>query len=148
MSTKTTAAALATAKDLATLPILKKIDEKIATMKKIEETPYRTNGVYKGTDIKKEMKIETLYLVLGNVIGMHDHYAKAIARVGKKTAPQFTIEGGTLEDWTEDIKLRIAVIEQDTKLTALKTAKEKMEKFLSEEDQKRVILQELDSLLS
>jgi hypothetical protein len=118
-------------------------------MKRIEESVYRTTGQLDGyPNIKTHTKVEDLYKILGTVIGMHDVYVKATQRLGKKTAPQFTVCGGTLEDWTEDIALRIDIINQDSKLQALKTAKEKMEKFLSEEDQKKMVLQEIESALA
>ena len=146
---KMTVTALSTTKDLATLPILKQLDEKIAAMKRIEDSVYRTTGNLDGyPNIKTETKVDNLYRALGTVIGMSSVYQQAVDRLNRSSAPQFTICGGTLEDWTADIQLRIDIIEQDSKLQALKTAKEKMEKFLSEEDQKRMVLQELEGLLS
>ncbi len=129
--------------------LLAALDAKIASLKHIEETPYKTTGTFSTfSDVKSEMKIENLLRMAGSVIGMKESYDKGQKAVGLKAAPLFNINGGTQEDWISDIKLRIEIINHKETFDKLTAYKDKMSKFLSEADQKAMLLKEMDEFLN
>lgn len=129
--------------------ILDKLDQALNALKKIEESPYKTSGSLDGFgDIKSETKIENLIRAFSMVMGKSEMYTKAQQELGLTKVPIFTIGGGNVDDWKQDILLRINIITHNAKYKKLKEAKEKMAKFLSEEDQKNMILKDLQDLLA
>ena len=130
--------------------VLQKLDEEISSLKTIVETPYKTTGNLENFgDITKETKVENLIRAMSMVSGKEDAYNKAAVRLGLGAAyPSFSVSGGTAADWEQDIKLRIAIVQQDDKFKKLTKFKESMAKFLSEEDQKAMVVAELAAYLS
>ena len=132
-----------------TISILAKLDEQLSQLKKIEETPYKAGTNLEGFgDVRVEQKIENLGRAFSMVRGKNDAYVNAMEELGETEYPVFTISGGTVEDWKHDIKLRLQITKQEVRSKALKEAKDKISKFMSEEEQKKSILMELGKLLS
>ncbi len=128
--------------------VLQVLEERIKNLKKIEDQVYKTSGVMEGFgDLKKETKIENLIRAFSMVRGKHNAYNEAADDLGLKSAPQFSWCGGTVEDWKQDIKLRIETINYQDTLNKLKEYKDKMSRFLSEEDQKKMLLSEMSAFL-
>lgn len=125
------------------------LDGKIAELKTITDSVYKTTGNLEGFgDIKAETKIENLIRAFSSVNGRKKAYDEAAAILGLTSHPQFTVSGGTVEDWEQDIKLRIEIITHKDKLDKLNEYKEKMSKFLSEEDQKAMLVNEMTEFFS
>ena len=128
--------------------ILSVIEEKLKSIKKINETPYKTTGNLEiFGDITKELKIENLIRAYSMVASKESSYNQASKDLDLNEVPAFTVSGGTKEDWKHDIKLSIAIVQQDTQLKKLTEYKDKMSKFLSEEDQKSMLLKEMAEFL-
>ena len=130
--------------------VMQKLDEKIAELKDIQESVYKTTGVLEGfpTNIKEETKIENLIRAFGSVKGREDNYDEAAVKLGlAKGYPAFNINGGTAEEWKKDIQLRINIINHKETYDKLTMFKEKMSKFLSEEDQQKMLVAEMNSFL-
>ena len=128
--------------------MLATLEERIKGIKTITDTPYKTTGNLESFgDIKKETKVENLIRAFSSVMGRERAYGEAAKELGKTTFPQFEISGGDSEAWKHDIKLRISIIEQDETLKKLTTFKDKMTSFLSEEEQKGMLLKEMESYL-
>lgn len=127
-----------------TVDVIKVLEEKITNMKKISETPYKTTGVITGfSDIKSETNISTLIKAYSSVSNREKAYDQSAIDLGLKTYPKFTDGGGGSEEWRHDIKLRIAIIQQREEEEKLIGYKERMSKFLSEQDQKEMLLKEM-----
>lgn len=134
--------------DLTVPSVIEKLDEKLDSLKHITETKYRTSGVIEGvTDIKKETSIETLVRGLASIMVRKESYDRAAKELGLTTYPQYQIGGCSLEDWTHDIKFRIDVLTHKETTDKLKEYRDKMSKFLSEQDQKQMLLNEMSSFL-
>ncbi len=135
--------------DTKTANVLSVLDEKIQSLKAITECNYKTSGVMTGfgVNVKEETKIENL-LRMGSSISLrakaYDEFANSI---GRTTYPVFS-DNGTVDDWNHDIKLRLAVIEYKETLDKLTSYKEKMSKFLSEAEQKEMLMGEMAGFLS
>jgi len=124
--------------------VLTLLDKQIAGLKKIADSVYKTSGVLEVFgDIKVETKLENLIRAHSMVINKEEAYNRSAKILGLTTYPQFSISGGTSKDWEQDILLRIDIITHKKKLDKLNAYKERMSKFLSEEDQKAMLLKEM-----
>jgi len=126
--------------------VLTQLNEKIASLKRIEESVYKTNGQLDGFgDIKAETKIENLIRAYSSVKMREAGYNAAAKELrGGKDVPAFVIGSGNAEDWKQDILLRIDILEHKETLDKLNMFKEKMSKFLSEADQKAMLIAEME----
>jgi hypothetical protein len=116
--------------------ILKKLDEEIAKLKHVAETPYKTTGQLEGFgDLTKETKIPNLIRAFSMIRGKERAYNEAAEDLGLTTYEPFTISGGNGEQWKADIQLRIAVINHKDQLDKLTEYKKKFTEYLSKEDQ-------------
>ena len=128
--------------------VLSLLDKQIAGLKKIADSVYKTTGQLTGFgDIKQELKLENLIRAFSMVKGKENAYNEAAKELGLASYPQFSIDGGTAADWKQDILLRIEIITHKDKLDKLNAYKEKMSKFLSEEDQKAMLMKEMAEFL-
>lgn len=142
---ETTALTIATG----TPEALKAINAKIAALKHIEESVYKTSGELEGFDnIKTETKLENLIRAYSVVKFKEQAYEAAAKDLGLKTYPQFSIGSGTAEDWKKDILLRIEIINHKETLDKLNSFKTRMEGFLSEQDKKALLLKEMEEYLA
>jgi len=129
--------------------IISKLDQEIAKLKVISESVYKTAGKLETFgDIKVETKVENLVRAYSSISGKKEAYDRAARELGVKQCLEFSINGGTLAEWKQDIMLRIDIITHQDKLDKLKSYKDKMSKFLSEEDQKAILMQEMTEFLS
>ena len=130
--------------------VLTQLNEKIASLKRIEESVYKTNGEVEGfsTNIKEEMKIENLIRTYSSVKMREAGYLAAVRELGLTTFPAFVVGSGSPDDWKHDIMLRIDILTHKETLDKLNGFKEKMGKFLSEQDQKAMLLKEMQDFFS
>jgi hypothetical protein len=129
--------------------ILSKLEEEIKKLNHISDTVYKTTGNLEGFgDIKKETLVGNLIRAFSIVLAKETAYNKAAEELGLSTYPAFEISGGNAEAWKQDITLRIAIIEHKDRLDKLKSAKEKISKFLSIEDQKAIALKEIAAMFN
>lgn len=131
--------------------VMNVLDEKLNALKKITDQPYKTTGMLdcggQRIDIKTETNIENLQKAFSSVLGRKKLYDEAGEVLGIKTFKVFEVSGGTMEDWKSDIQIRLAVLQYENRKKKLQTAKEKMAKFMSEEDQKALVMKEVIALL-
>ena len=120
------------------------LNEKIAALKHIEESVYKTGGnLEEFGDIKAETKVENLIRAFSSVRGRENAYNDAAKELGLKTYPVYTVNGGNAEDWKKDILLRKAIIEHKDELDTLNAFKAKAADFLSKEDQQMMLIDEM-----
>lgn len=132
-----------------TADVLDALNTKIASLKRIEESIYKTNGKLDGFgDIKAEVKIENLIRAYSSVKMREAGYITAAKDLGRKEFPAFVIGSGNAEDWKHDILLRIDILEHKETLDKLNSYKDRMSKFLSETEQKEILMKEMDEFLS
>lgn len=129
--------------------VLSKIDSKLAELKKVTDSVYKTSGSLGNGfgDIKTEMKIQNLISLFSTICAKEKAYEAASKDLGLSTYPEFSVNGFTVADCKEDIKLRINILSHQEQLDKLNKAKELVSKFLSEEDQKRIALEQLKDIL-
>jgi hypothetical protein len=127
--------------------VIELLEAKLKTMDDVRESKYITNGVLDKHDIKTETKIEELIKCFASVLAREEIYNKSAEVLGIETYPTFDICGGNVEHWKHDIQLRIKVINQKDTVEKLEYFKSKMSEFLSKEDQKNMLMKEMESFL-
>ena len=128
--------------------VISVLDEKLKALKHVTDTKYRTSGVLDGIgDIKSETKIDTLIRAMASVLVREETYNRAAAELGLTTFPSFQVNGCSSADWKHDIRFRIDVINHKETADKLKDYKDKMSKFLSEQDQKNMLMTEMANFL-
>lgn len=135
-----------------TSDIITALDSAIKSIKEIETTPWKSQGYVdfgNGTtiDLKTEQKIDTLIKAFSVVQSKETAYNKAVETLALDSAPIFSICGANTEAFLHDVRLRIMIIQQDSKLNKLKAAKEKMALFMTQAEQRALALKEIESIL-
>ena len=82
-----------------------------------------------------------------SIKGRETAYNAAAEEMNIDTYPVFEVNGASAEDWKNDIMLRIAIITHKEKLDKLTEYKERMTSFMSKEEQKAALLQEMAAFL-
>jgi len=132
-----------------TSDVLEQLNAKIASLKRIEESIFKTNGLLDGFgDIKLETKIENLIRAFSSVKIRELGYNNAAAELKRKEYPAFAIGSGTADDWKHDILLRIDILEHKETLDKLNMFKNKMSKFMSEAEQKEMLIKEMQDFFN
>lgn len=131
--------------------VLSLLDQELKGLKAITDKPYKTTGKLDmggvTLDINTETKVENLIRGFSSVMGREEMYNKSAQALGVKTYPVFQVSGGSAEDWRGDIQTRLAVIQYEERKNKLQEFKDKMSKFLSEADQKNLLLAEMTKFL-
>jgi hypothetical protein len=129
--------------------VLEKINEKLASLKKITDSVYKTSGELGNGfgNIKNELKIQNLISLFSAITSKEAAYEKAAKDLNVNPYPEFSVNGFTVADCKSDIKLRIDILSHQEQLDKLNKAKDLVSKFLSEEDQKRMALEQLKDIL-
>jgi hypothetical protein len=129
--------------------IITKLESKIKELDHITDSKYKTSGKLDGFgNVKEETSIGNLIKAFSSVSARAKAYAEAAEALSIETFPVFELNGGTVEDWKTDIQLRIAIIQHKETLDKLQSYRDKMKEFLSKEDQKALLLEEMASFLS
>ena len=143
--------------EVATIPndvpqVLSLLQAELDKQKHIEESVYKTSGNFAPglTNLKDETKVENLYKGLSIVLGKEHFYNLAIKTLKREHLQNhvFKHEGFTVEEWTADVELRIAIIENKERLDKLKEFKQRAEEFLSEQDKKAILFRDMAGFLS
>ena len=128
---------------------LAQIDEKLKSLKHITDSTYKTSMSLPGfPNLKDETSVTALIKALSSVNGREKAYNEAAGLVGLTSYPAFSEGGGTTKDWIQDIQLRIAIINSKETHDKLQEYKTKMSTFLSQQDQKNMLEQEMNNFLA
>jgi len=125
------------------------VERALVGLKHVSESNYKTSMNLDGVgNLKDETKTENLIKALSSVIGRETLYNLAASKLGLASFPKFALGGGSSEDWTQDIKLRIAIITNKETIDALTKAKDELSKFLSEADQQQMAIERVNTMLA
>jgi len=120
------------------------LDEKIKELDHVTGSKYKTSGNVEGVcEIKTETKIESLIRAMASINGREKAYNEAAIELRLSTYPVFEIGGYSSELWKEDIRLRIDIITHEETLNKLTTYKKEMSKFVSAEEQKQMLVDDM-----
>ena len=110
------------------------VNQQIEALNFIRTSKFKTSGKYEGRDIKAVKTIPELIDIHSSIKARVDAYDASAKALGLKKYKTKTFDNATLEDWTEDIKLQIQVIEHDSTLKELETWKKEYEELMDKED--------------
>jgi hypothetical protein len=131
--------------------VLSLLDAELKSLKQITDKPYKTTGNLdmggNTMDIKTEQKVVNLIRAFSSVNGREKAYTEAAQALELKEWPAFEVSGGSAEDWRQDIQTRLAVIQYEDRKNKLQGFQDQMKKFLSESDQKAILLKEMAAFL-
>ena len=128
--------------------IIGALEAKIKSLDHITGSKYKTTGKLNGfNNIHEETNVGNLIKAFSFVSNKGKAYVAAAEEMGLDSFPVFKESDSDVSDWKEDIMLRIAIINHKETLDKLNSYKEKFQKFLSEEDQKHMLLSEMAEFL-
>lgn len=119
------------------------LNQKIDALKFIRTTSFKTSGKYEGRDIRKITSITELIDLHSSISLRIEAYNQSAKVLGLKKFKAKTFDNGTLEQWTEDIKLQLQVIEYDSTLKELEADKAEYEKLLDKQDRLAMLNQKM-----
>lgn len=135
--------------DTAIPTIVSMLEQKLTEIKKITDSPYKTSGQFSANgitlDLKSETKIERLVEAFAAAKSRSKAVTDAQIELGVKTMSEYRVGGFPLDDWKHDIKLRIAIIEQEETTKKLSSYKEKFAALMTQEDQKALLIQQFQA---
>lgn len=124
------------------------VNQRIASLKHIEDKVYKTTGKVPGfsSNIQTETNVSELIKMYSSVSGREKAYNEAAADLGLETYPLFKLEGGTGADYAADVKLRIAIINNQATLDELNAIKKELTELMGTEDRLQLLSQRLQKL--
>ncbi len=124
---------------------LERLKNELASLTKISETPYKTDGKIDGipSNIQQETNIANLIKMYGSVKERARAYKESAEELQINTFPQFNLNGNTLESYKHDIQLKIAIITIDERRKQLEGLVKEGEEFLTKEDKYEAYLKRL-----
>lgn len=129
------------------------IVEQINKLKHIQETPYKTPGkITMGgsvvVDIKETKEIDTLVKAYSVVATKINAASAAYEKLGFTTYKQPKVDGGTIDEWTDDVKLRLEVIQFTKKLEKLQKTKKAYEDLMDKEDKLNLLNKQVEKMMN
>ena len=134
----------------------KAIETRLASMKKVQKSPVKTNGQFKyspyGNQVASRIHDENDVSVLLQIYSFLKHkketYDEAAEELGLNAVgfPPFTWLGYKVEDWMQDIKIRISLISYREEYTRLSKLKEQLSEFFLPEDKLKQLLETMEGL--
>lgn len=119
---------------------LSMLETAVEQLKRIQETPWKTNGDFgagfKNIKSDNTISLRDLIRMEAQAHTQHELFHASAERLGLAKYPAFEINGHDYESWHHDIKLRMAINEQEERFNTLKAFQDEMKQFLSKEDQK------------
>lgn len=133
---------------------LEAINEKLKNIEIASQSQYKTSKIVpdllnqKKVDISECTDIPFLVNALASIKMHKAAYDEVQASVLQlKTLPVFkSYNGHTYEEWEHDIKFRVSILMQEETVKKLKEAKERLEKFLTNDDRLAIVLGEIKEL--
>lgn len=122
------------------------VNQRIADLKHITESVYKTTGKVTGfpNKIQDETNIGELVKMFSSVAGREAAYRAAQEALELKTVPLFRVDGGTVAEFKHDIKLRIAIIANKETLDELNQIKKEYTELMDKEDRMKLLAKRLE----
>lgn len=129
---------------------IEKLNKRLSDLKHIAESVYKTPGKVSTSsgqkDIKEETNVTELVKCLSGILARAEAQEKAYDALGMTKYPVVKVDGGTVEEWISDIKLRIEIIEQKDTFDKLNGIKKRWEELMDKEDRKALLIKEMENL--
>lgn len=137
------------------------VEGKLASIQKIRDTPFKvsaSNSTIQGIgNIREERLVENLIRALSVIRTKKREYDDAATDAndpdaknpsfgfGLKVFPEFKFQQATIAEWHHDLLLQKSIVEQEETIKKLTAYKDKWSKFITEDDQKAMLIEEMDN---
>jgi len=138
--------------DAAIKELMKKVEEQKAGLGKKEKASWQTNGIFK-FDSSSFFNLNTindpgrLVEALAHLIAKEQAFEMACSRLGIKEIAAFKWDGYSVDEWENDFKTRIKIVEWDNKKRQLDETKKRLSQLVSEEARTEMELEDIKKLL-
>jgi len=124
------------------------VNQKIEALKHIQDKVYRTSGKLDGfsNSIETETNVMELIKMFSSVLARKKAYDESQQILELTTVPEFKINGFSLDDYKQDIQLRIAIIENKERLEELTAIKKEYTELMDKDDRMALLTQKLAKL--
>lgn len=129
--------------------LMLKVEEQKKALGNKARITWLTNGIFKGTttfNINTVTEPTVLAEALSILICKEEYFITACNVLNIKN-PKFKYEGYFVEEWLEDFKTRIAMLEYNAKKKVLDETQAKLSALVSEEARTEMALDEIKNLL-
>lgn len=130
--------------------LLQKVEEQKASLGTKERVTWLTNGIFKrdGVVININTVSDPIVLAtaLGFLISQDDSFDKSCKMLGVKG--EFKWDGYTVDEWKDDFKTRIRILDYDKKKKTLDATKAKLNSLVSEEARTEMELEDIKKILN
>lgn len=131
--------------------LLQKVEEQKNGLGTRTKVAWVTNGIFKRDansffNLNTVVDVSVLANALGFLISQEGAFHEACKRLGVKS--EYKWDGYTVEDWEEDFRTRISIIEYDKRKKTLDATRQKLNSLVSEETRTENELEEIKKLLS
>lgn len=128
------------------------VKKQIAELKRVQEAVYKTPGKISmgggsSVDIKEVKEEKELVKAFSVVLSKINAFDAAYAALGITSYPVVKVDGGSLDEWSEDIKLRRDVIKYQGRLDKLNNVKKRYEDLMDKQDKMNLLNKEMEDLL-
>jgi len=152
-NTKNTAAvALARAEGSIGIASIDLLKQELANLTIIAETPYKTSGSLEAFgqtfNIREETSVSNLELIVASALSQEDAVLRARAALEITEAKAFKFGGHLVADIITDCLLRKRIIKTDDRRKKLEVLMEKAKTFITVQDQEKMFMQELETVLT
>jgi hypothetical protein len=122
------------------------VNQRIADLKHIQESVYKTTGKISGfaNKIQDETNISELIKMYSSVAGRAASYNAAAKDLELTTVPVFKLEGSTVKEYKHDVQLRIAIIANKETLDELNAIKKEYTELMDKEDRMALLAKRLE----
>ncbi len=131
--------------------LLKKVEEKKAQIKKIRNPSFKTNLSLPldGTNSRINLNVASPELLFKILVELETRIEKS-DKIAEKYDLKFDNiwHGFGLEDWRDDVVLKIKQSQAQLKVAELRTIEKKLEGLMSEDKRTNIELEKLSTLLS
>lgn len=123
------------------------IDRELSQLQKINETVYKTGGnkSFPGFNesINQMRSVEDIIKLVSSVNQREKAYNEAAIELGLGNYPVAKFEGCTAKEWIEDAKLRLQILQYESRYKELQSMKKEWEELMDKEDRKAKLMQKM-----
>lgn len=125
------------------------IESKKAEIAHISASSYKTAGSFPERDIQSietEKDVAKLIDLVAATMHYENAYNQAAATLDLSTYPACKINGALPSDIISDCKLRIAIVQNETKINAIQDIEKELASYMTKEDKLRLMMETVKNL--
>lgn len=135
--------------EVSAISVLDVVNQKLDSFEGLRESNYRIPvPIIDNFNLREETSIEEIIQLHGELKLKDKLFKESQIELGVKRCKPYTQCGGSIEDWTHDMRMRIQTINEKETIDTLKGLKTKWEGRLTEDQQNEILAKETAEILS